>query len=213
MAHTISLYHYWRSSSSWRIRWALELKSVPYQSIPVNLLKAEHKTPSYLQKSPAGLVPCLDIDGFCLSESMAMIEWLEEAYSGPSLLPQDPTGRARVRELAYLIAMDIQPVQNLRVQKYISNDPGVRQDFAKHWIELGFEAYENRLASEGCSGTYSYGGQVSYADLCLIPQCYNANRFGVNLANYPLIKAINDHCLQTPACDKAAPHNQPGATP
>ena len=109
--------------------------------------------------------------------------------------------------------MDIQPVQNLRVQKYISNDPGVRQDFAKHWIELGFEAYENRLASEGCSGTYSYGGQVSYADLCLIPQCYNANRFGVNLANYPLIKAINDHCLQTPACDKAAPHNQPGATP
>lgn len=211
MKPQMKLYHYWRSSCSWRVRWALELKGLKVESIPVNLLQNEQKAAGYALKNPMQAVPTLEVDGKPLSESLAILEWLEEKYPTPALLPSDPFSRAKVRELSLIIAAGTQPLGNLKVLQYVASDQGERAAFAKHWITNGLMAYEKKVRET--AGTYSFGGNVTIADLCLIPQCYNAERFAVDLGQFPLIKGIYDRCLKTKACEKAAPHNQPGAAP
>ena len=207
----IKLYHYWRSSCSWRVRWALELKQIPYQSIAVNLLKAEHKTASYLKMNPSGNVPCLEYNGQFLNESIAIIEWLDEMFPINPLLPSDRWSKAQVRELVGIIASGTQPVQNLKVLKHRSSDPKEKADWARHFISEGLKSYEARIANT--TGTFSFGSQITIADLCLIPQVYNAKRFNVDMNQLPHCKRIYNTSLKLKSCDIAAPHNQPGAQP
>ena len=214
MSHQLVLHHYWRSSCSWRVRWALELKKIKYQSIAVNLLNQEHLSSAFLMKNPAGQVPSLSINGENVSESIAILEWLDETYQHYPLLPQDPHDRLIVRGLVQLIASGIQPLQNLKVQKYVSGINGRQngKEFASHWILEGFQALETRLAA-GIAGSFSFGGNITMADLALIPQCYNALRFGAPLYRFPLIKSIYDRCIATAECHQSAPEQQPGAQP
>lgn len=210
MQPQLKLYHYWRSSCSWRVRWALAIKGLKYESTPVNLLQNEHRSSTYLGLNPSGAVPTLVIDGVPFSESMAIMEWLDEVFPNPPLLPRDPLSRLKVRELMDIIGAGTQPIQNLKVQQFVSADAMERQRFAHHWITAGLNAYEERLKT-GISGTYSFGGAITMADICLVPQVYNALRFAVNLNSFPLIRGIYERCLKDPRCDQAAPHNQPGA--
>lgn len=204
---TLKLYHYWRSSSSWRVRWGLILKNLSFDLEAVNLLDDAQNAPAHLTHNASGQVPVLEIqDGATttwLSESTAILEWLEETHPTPSLLPQSPWERAQVRELCQMINAGTQPIQNLKVLKKISDDQNERQKWAVHWIEKGFTAYEKKIRAS--SGLYSFGNTITMADLFLVPQCYNADRFGLDWAPFPLIKKINERCLQTEACQKAAP--------
>ena len=140
---------------------------------------------------------------------MAIIEWLEEQYPEHSIMPNSPIQRLLVRQMAAIIASGIQPLQNLKVQKYFSADPTEKLKYSRHWIGLGLKAYENLVQQH--AGTYSVGSSISIADICLIPQCYNAARFGIDLDSYPIISKIYHHCLGRADCDRAAPHNQAGS--
>lgn len=210
MAEKIILHHYWRSSCSWRVRWALNHKAIPYGSETVNILADEQKSPAYLRKNPAGFLPGLEINGQFFGESLAMLEWLEEQYPTPALLPADPLQRLRIRQLAMIIAAGTQPLQNLAVVSYYSSDAAKKKESAAYWIRKGLKTFQNVRNIAG-PGTYSFGNGVTLADLCLIPQIYNALRFDVSMDEFSDLKAIYDRCLALPACDKAAPHNQPGA--
>lgn len=211
MQPALTLYHYWRSSCSWRVRWALALKGLPYESVPVNLLQGEHKADPYLAVNPNGQVPTLKVGDRYLSESMAIIEWLEETYPYVALLPKDPWDRALVRELALMVVSGIQPVQNLKVGRFYSEDQKQREAWNKHFIEEGFVALEKKL--EPYSGPYAFGENISLADIALVPQVYNALRVGVEMRRFTRIEAIYSHCIKTDECEKAAPHKQPGAQP
>lgn len=211
MQPALTLYHYWRSSCSWRVRWVLALKGLPYESVPVNLLKAEQRADDYLAVNPSGLVPTLKVGDRYLSESMAIIEWLEETYPYEPLLPKDPWDKALVRELAMMVVSGIQPVQNLKVTRFYSEDQKQRDAWSQHFIEEGFQAIEKKLAAY--TGSYCFGHTLTLADIALIPQVYNALRVQVEMRRFPRIEAIYTHCLKTDACEKAAPHRQPGAQP
>jgi maleylacetoacetate isomerase len=211
MQAALTLYHYWRSSCSWRVRWALALKGLSYESVPVNLLQGEHRSDSYLAMNPNGQVPTLKVGDRYLSESMAIIEWLEESYPYAPLLPKDPWDRALVRELSMMVVSGIQPVQNLKVQRHYSEDQKMREAWSRHFIEEGFQALEKKL--ETYSGPYAFGETLTLADIALVPQVYNALRVGVEMRRYPRIEAIFSHCIKTDECEKAAPHRQPGAQP
>ena len=137
--------------------------------------------------------------------SIAIIEWLEDEYSNNSLLPKNPLERAAVRELAMIVAAGTQPIQNLKVMQYVSDDKADREKWAQHFIKNGLRAFESRLQALGCSGEFCYGDQLTLADLCLIPQVYNAKRFNIDLSEYPLIEAINERALKLPSCIKAHP--------
>lgn len=205
----LKLYHYWRSSSSWRVRWGLMLKNLAFDLEAVNLLDDSQNSPNHLTRNVSGQVPVLEIqdDGKTtwLSESTAILEWLEETHPTPALLPQSALERAQVRELCQMVNAGIGPIQNLKVLKKISDDQNERQKWASHWIANGFTAYEKKIAAN--SGLYSFGDSITMADLFLIPQCYNAERFGVDWTAFPLIKKIYTHCLETEACQKAAPES------
>ncbi len=203
MTPNFTLYHYWRSSCSWRVRWALGIKKVPINLIPINLLKSEHKTPTYIEKNPNGTVPSMEIEGQNYGESLALLEWFEQTYPTPSLLPKDPLERLKVRQLSYTIAMGTQPIQNLKVLKYISTNRNDQIKFANYWIKTGLSTYEKLLPET--VKDYSVGGKISLADICLIPQCYNALRFEVTLEEFPKIKIIYDHCMKTKECQESAP--------
>lgn len=207
----LTLYHYWRSSCSWRVRWAFRHKGIAYNEVMVNLLKGEQNNPAFLAKNPGGGVPALDINGTVFGESLAILEWIEETYPANPLLPAAPLDRLRVRQMCQLITSGIQPIQNLSVMRRHSSDPIEQQKWAHHWINAGMQKLENLVAPY--AGTYCYGGDLTMADLCLVPQVYNANRFNVDMSQYPVITRINQACLKLPACDAAAPHNQQGATP
>jgi maleylacetoacetate isomerase len=211
MQAALTLYHYWRSSCSWRVRWVLALKGLAYESIPVNLLQGEQKADAYLAVNPSGQVPTLKVGDRCLSESMAIIEWLEETYPYEPILPQDPWDRAQVRELALMVVAGIQPVQNLKVGRFYSEDQKQREAWNKHFIEEGFLALEKKLAAY--PGPFACGTQLTLADIALVPQVYNALRVGVEMRRFPRIEAIYSHCIKTDECDKAGPHRQPGAQP
>lgn len=207
---SMTLYHYWRSSCSWRVRWALALKNVKYDSVPVNILAGEQRSPAYVAKNPSGFLPTLEIDGKFYGESLALLEWIEETWPTPALLPKDPFERLRVRQLALTIVAGTQPLQNPSMLKHFVADEAARKPYAQHFIATGLKTYETLLASSK-PGLYSFGDTVTMADLCLIPQVYNAGRFDVDLTATPRVQAIYEQCLKTPACEASHPSNQPGA--
>lgn len=208
----LTLYHYWRSSCSWRVRWALALKGLEYKSVPVNLLKNEHNELAYLKLNPSGQVPCLLVDGRPLSESLAIIEWLEETFPANPLLPKDPWLKAEIRSFVQMIAAGIQPLGNLRVQQFVSKESEKKAEWARHFIDEGLIPVETMLRKFSKDGkAFCFGDEPSMADLFLIPQIYNAARFQVDMSRFPLSQRIYENALKTAACDKAAPHNQPGA--
>jgi len=211
----IILYGYWRSSSAWRVRIALCLKGIEYETKVVNLLKGEHKAESYLALNPMGYVPVLQIDDFVLSQSLAIIEYLEERWPEHTLFPpkEDHEGRAFVREFANLVASSIHPLQNLSVLNKVAKDCGedAKKEWASQVISTGLAAFEKLL--EKTSGKFCYGDNVTLADLCLVPQLYNARRFGVDLSKFPRCLKIEAACIELEAFKKSAPDAQPDAVP
>jgi maleylacetoacetate isomerase len=184
----LTLYDYYRSSASYRVRIALNLKSVPYERVPVNLLEGEQRDEAYRALNPQGFVPMLDADGERITQSLAIISWLEWKYPAPFLLPVDPAVRAHVHAMALAIATDIHPLNNLRVLKKLSEmgiDQAGRDDWYRHWIAEGFAALE-ALAAPG-AGTFLFGNVPTLADVFLVPQMFNARRFDVPLDDYPTL--------------------------
>lgn len=207
---------YFRSSAAWRVRIALELKGLGYDQAFRHLRKGEQSSAEFRARNPQALVPALTVVGQgVLTQSLAIIEWLEETQPGPKLLPADAWGRTRVRSLAQIVACDIHPIQNLRVLQYVKRELGQAQPsvdaFARHWIELGLAALETRLGTEAETGAFCHGAAPGLADLCLVPQLGNARRFGVELAPFPTILRIEAACQALPAFAAAAPEAQPDA--
>jgi len=211
----LTLYGYYRSSASWRVRIALALKGLPYTSIPVHLVRdgGEQHHDAYRALNPMREVPTLDVDGVPVAQSIAIIELLNELAPDPPLLPESPLGRAHVRQVAEVINASIQPVQNLRVLQKLDADFGAGTDgkaaWAAHWIRSGFDGLEPLIARH--AGAYAYGDQITIADLCLVPQVYNARRFNVDLAPYPTIHAVDARLAEHPAFITAHPEAQPDA--
>lgn len=207
------LHNYYRSSTSYRVRIALEMKGLTYQYVPHHLRHGEHLEPAYLSVNPQGLVPALILgDGRLLTQSLAIIEFLDETRPEPPLLPQDALGRARVRMLAQMIACDIHPVNNLRVLTSLrtlfgAGDEDVANWF-RHWVNEGFQPLEKILASSPETGTFCHGETPGLADICLVAQVTSNARFGVDLTPYPTIARIHAACMALPAFQKAAPENQ-----
>ena len=201
----LTLHHYWRSSCSWRVRWALALKGLSYTSVPVNILAGEHNTPTYKKRNPSGQLPTLVVDEQCFSESLAIIDWLDETVPNPPLYPKEPLAKLFVKQLALKIVAGTQPLQNPSTLKRISDKEEERQRLAKLFIAEGLAVFES-LLSKSKPGLYSYGDHVTVADLCLIPQVYNALRFQIDMSQFRRCLAIYEACLKTAACDQAAPH-------
>ncbi len=206
----LQLYDYFRSTASYRVRIALHLKRLAYDKVEIHLVNngGEQHQPSYLALNPQGLVPCL-IDGDSkITQSLAILEYLEETYPTPALLPTDNKARAYVRALSQLIACDIHPLNNLRVLQYLTGELDCseqqKQAWYQHWIAIGFTAFEQSLQQHGYHGSCCYGDAPTFADLLLVPQVYNANRFQCDLSAYPTIQAINAYCLSLPAFANAA---------
>jgi maleylacetoacetate isomerase len=208
------LYHYWRSSSSWRVRFALEHKKVAYESKFVNLLKSEQLAAEHKQISPMGVVPCLLVDGRPLTESMAICEYLEEVAPERPLLPRDPWRRARVRQVAEHINAGIQPLQNLIVLDRISAETEPRKAWVQFFNERGLGALEAMLEGfekEGISGRYAVGDELTLADVFLVPQVFTALRFEVPLEPFPRAARIYQTCMQLEAAIASSPGKQPDA--
>ncbi|ESZ25130.1 MULTISPECIES: maleylacetoacetate isomerase [unclassified Mesorhizobium] len=207
------LHNYYRSSTSYRVRIALEMKGLSYDYVPHHLRHGEHLEPAYLAVNPQGLVPALVLgDGTLLTQSLAIIEFLDETKPEPPLLPKDPAGRARVRMLAQMIACDIHPVNNLRVLTSLrtlfgAGDEDIANWF-RHWVNEGFQPLEKIMASAAERGTFCHGDAPGLADICLAAQIASNARFGVDLTPYPTIARINAACMALPAFQKAAPRNQ-----
>lgn len=203
----LKLYHYWRSSSSWRVRWAFAHKNIPCEYIAISLLNGEAESPEHLKRNPLGFVPVLEMingnDSKFLSESMAIIQWADETHPQPSLLPGDAYQRARVRQLSEIITADTQPLQNLNPMQLHSDDTEKQREWARHWIHRGLSAYETLVKST--AGKFSFGDTLTIADLALIPQCYNAKRFEVVLDAFPTVAKIYENALATPSCQASAP--------
>jgi maleylpyruvate isomerase len=207
------LYGYGLSSASFRVRIALALKNVAYTSVIKNLRVGEHRLAEFLNINAQGFVPALQTDdGSVLTQSLAILEYLDEKYPDPPLLPRDAAGRARVRALSHTITSDVHPLNNLRVLRYLEDkltlDKATRDAWYRHWIEAGFDALERRLIRDQATGRFCHGDSVTMADLCLVPQVFNARRFSVDLLPYPRIVAIDAACRELPAFQTAAPETQ-----
>jgi maleylacetoacetate isomerase len=213
----VRLYGYFRSSASYRVRIALNLKGLAFQAQPVDLratANAQHSA-QFLALNPQGLVPVLDDGGNIISQSLAILEYLEETHPQPPLLPQAAPARAQVRSLALQVACDIHPLDNLRVLNYLREalgaaDAAVDRWYA-HWVQLGFAALEQQVQRLSAASRYMFGDSVTLADVCLVPQMYNARRFKVGVDAYPTLTAICAHLETLPAFARAAPHLQPDA--
>jgi maleylpyruvate isomerase len=208
------LYGYAMSSASYRVRIALALKGLEATSVVKQLRRGEHRQKDFLQINPQGFVPALSLDdGQVLTQSVAIIEYLEEMYPQPPLLPAAPLERARVRALSQIIACDVHPLNNLRVLQYLENSLGqnqsARDTWYRHWIERGFTALEDLLGRDPARGRYCYGDAPTMADIYLIPQVFNARRFSVDLNPFPRIVAIDAACLEIAAFSGASPEKQP----
>jgi maleylacetoacetate isomerase len=218
MAESIKLYSYWRSSAAFRVRIALNLKGLLYDIVPVHLTDdggAQHK-PAFNAINPQELVPVL-LDGErVIRQSMAIIEYLEEAYEGErKLLPTTARERARVRGLAQIVACDIHPLNNLRVMQYLEkefNTPQVERDrWSQHWMQEGFAAFESLLAQNPSTGIFCEGDEPTMADISLVPQVYNAQRWSVDMSPFPTVQRVAAECMKLPAFERARPENQPDA--
>jgi maleylacetoacetate isomerase len=211
----MKLYTYFRSSAAYRVRVALALKGLSYDAVRVHLMKGEQYGAEYSAVNPQNLVPVLEDEGQRLYQSLAIMQYIDETWPQPPLLPADRLGRARVRSLALLIACEIHPLNNPRVLNYLTGKLGVGEEqkleWYHHWIKTGFSALEKRLAGEPQTGRYCHGDTPGFADCVLVPQMANALRFKVDLAEFPTIRRINAACLELEAFKKAAPENQPDA--
>ncbi len=211
----LKLHGYWRSSAAYRVRIALTLKGLDYEQVTHDLRKDEQSSAGYKALNPQGLVPAIDDGDHVFGQSPAILEWLEETYPTPGLLPADIAGRAHVRAMMAIIACDIHPLNNLRVLKSLKHDLKAEQSqidaWVARWITAGFDALEEMIARHGKG--FAFGHQPTFADCCLIPQVYNAQRFNIDLAPYPLIRAVNMACDDLPAFARAHPQHQPDADP
>jgi maleylpyruvate isomerase len=212
----LTLYTYFRSSAAYRVRIALNLKGLDYQPHFIHLLKdgGEQHQDAYRELNPQGLIPALVTDNEgALTQSLAIIEYLDESYPEPPLLPASASARAFVRSLALMVCCDIHPLNNLRVHAYLKDELHVNDDarqlWYQHWINEGLSALEKRLNAQEHNNTFCYGDTPTIADLCLIPQLYNAKRFDCDISAYPTLRKIYTHCMELEAFIKAAPENQP----
>jgi maleylacetoacetate isomerase len=212
----MKLYDYWRSSAAYRVRIALNLKGLRAEHLPVHLRRGEQQGERYRRTNPAGLVPALETDdGQVLTQSLAIAEWLEEVHPLPRLLPVDPALRAQVRAAALTVACEIHPLNNLRVTGYLERSLGLDQQarsaWYRHWIADGMAMLEAQLAPRAAGGPYAFGDAPGLADLCLVPQLYNARRFDCPLDAYPRLTAIDAACAELPAFQAARPEAQADA--
>ncbi|SCK58911.1 maleylpyruvate isomerase [Variovorax sp. HW608] len=210
----MKLHNYFRSSASFRVRIALHLKGLDFEYIPVHIARGDHKTGPFSAISPDMLVPLLDDDGERLTQSMAIIEYLDEVYPEPALLPHDPVGRAKVRALSQSIACEIHPLNNLRVLKYLVRelklDDDAKNAWYRHWVREGLLAFERQLALLP-AGTYCYGSTPTMADCCLVPQIFNGQRFDCDFSGLPRTMAAFEACMQLEAFQRAQPSQCPDA--
>jgi maleylpyruvate isomerase len=213
----MKLYSYFRSSAAYRVRIALNLKGLSYEIVPVHLLRdgGEHLKPDYRALNPDAILPTF-IDGDeVLTQSLAIIEYLDETYPEPPLLPGTAADRAFIRSIALQVACEIHPLDNLRVLRYLKRDLGVDNDakdaWYRHWVESGFASLEKRLADDSRVGEFCFGDTPTLADLCLVPQMFNARRFNIDVSRFPTIVRIVDHAEQLDAFQRAAPAQQPDA--
>jgi maleylacetoacetate isomerase len=210
----VKLYTYFRSSAAFRVRIALNLKGLAYDPVFVHLAKGEHRKPEYANVDPQALLPTLVDDGQALSQSLAIIEYLEERHPEPPLLPRDALGRARVRSLSLLVACEIHPLNNLRTLQHLKRALGLNEEqigtWYRHWIADGLAKLEADLGRAG-SGRFCHGASPTMADCCLVPQIFNAKRYQSDLAPYPTVMRIFDACMKLEAFDRAQPSKQPDA--
>jgi maleylacetoacetate isomerase/maleylpyruvate isomerase len=210
----VKLYTYFRSSAAFRARIALNLKGLKYEPVFIHLAKGEHRKPEYAGLYPQGLLPTLVDDGQALSQSLAIIEYLDETHPAPPLLPKDAPGRARVRSLSLLIACEIHPLNNLRTLQYLKRQLGQNEEqvnsWYRHWIADGLARLEADLSRPG-TGKFCHGDAPTMADCCLVPQVFNAKRYNSDLAPYPVTMRVFDACMRLEAFDRAQPSKQPDA--
>jgi maleylpyruvate isomerase len=213
----MKLYSYFRSSAAYRVRIALNLKGLDYDYVPIHLLRdgGEQLKPAYRAVNPDGIVPALVDGDDVLTQSLAIIEYLEETHPEPALLPKSPLDRAFVRSVAMQVACEIHPLDNLRVLKYLKHTVKVPDEtkdaWYRHWVETGFESLEKRLAADKRVGALTFGDTPTVADLCIVPQVFNSRRFGIDVSRYPTIERIADHACTLDAFRRAAPAEQPDA--
>lgn len=213
----MKLYSYWRSSTSYRARIALNLKGLEHEIVPVHLLRdgGEHRTAAYKALNPQGVLPTLIDGATVLTQSLAIVEYLDETHPAPPLLPSDPAGRARVRAFSQAVACEIHPLTNLRVLQHLTGPMGQGEDdklaWYRHWTTEGLAALEAMVAGHPATGVFVHGKAPTMADLCLVPQMYNARRFSVDLTPYPTLVRIDQACQALEAFAKAAPEAQPDA--
>lgn len=211
----MKLYGYWRSTAAYRVRIALHHKKLPFESVPVHLVKdgGQQHQQAYVSINPNHLVPTLVDQDLTLNQSLAIIEYLDERYPQSPLLPGNIITRAKARALALDIACEIHPVNNLRIQQYLSGQLQLsdadKKIWVDHWMSTGFTAIESQLANS--AGKFCFGDDLSIADICLVPQVYNANRFAVDMSAFPIISKVVEQCLQLPEFILALPENQPDA--
>ncbi|MSQ70626.1 MAG: maleylacetoacetate isomerase [Betaproteobacteria bacterium] len=212
----MKLYTFFRSSAAYRVRIAMNYKGLPYDPTFISLPKKDHLGADYVSVNPQGLVPTLDDGGNLMSQSLAIIEYLEETHPQPRLLPDGALDRAYVRGLSQVIACDIHPLNNLRVLRHLKPAFDADEDkinaWYRHWIAEGFKGLEGTLAKSCKSGRFCYRDTVSMADCCLVPQVYNAQRYECDLTPYPLLMAIHDNCMKLEPFMAAQPSSQPDAT-
>ena len=212
----MKLYTYYRSTAAWRVRIALNLKGVTYEPAFTHLRSGQHRAPGFLSTNPQGLIPVLDDNGVALSQSLAIIEYLDEKYPEPPLLPADPVARARVRSLALAVACDMHPLNNLRVLKFLQQRLGLDEQtvtttWYRHWIAEGFRGLEEEARQTSGDGRHTFGTSLTMADVFIVPQMYNAKRFNCDVSAYPTLRGICAHLETLPAFADAAPEAQADA--
>jgi maleylacetoacetate isomerase/maleylpyruvate isomerase len=211
----MKLYTFYRSSAAYRVRLALNIKRLTCEHIPKAFSKNEHRAPDYLALNPQGLIPALEHDGAVLSQSLAIIEFLDEKYPDPPLLPAEPLARAQIRSISLAIACDIHPLNNLRVLNYLRRELQQSDDrvnaWYRHWITVGFTGLEQQVRAYSGGARFCHGDTLSVADICLVPQVYNARRFNTDLTPFPTLVAISTHLESLPAFAAARPEAQADA--
>lgn len=211
----LTLYGYFRSSAAFRVRIALNLKGLDYEQQSVHLAQGHQLRAEFRAINPQALVPVLVVGEQRMTQSLAIMEYLEETHPQPPLLPQEPLARQRVRSLAQIVASDIHPINNTRILKYLGSqlkiEEPARNTWYRHWIAEGLAVIEKRLLEEAGTGVFCHGDTPTVADCCLVPQIFNARRYGSDLGPYPTVMNIYERCMALPAFDKAAPLNQPDA--
>ncbi|HZS83466.1 MAG TPA: maleylacetoacetate isomerase [Stellaceae bacterium] len=211
----MKLYGFFRSSAAFRVRIALNLKGISYEQASIHLRRNDQDAPAYRALNPQGLVPALEDDGQVFIQSMAIIEYLDETHPEPPFLPGHPADRARVRGLAQIIGCDIHPINNLRILRYLADPLGHDAKtvgiWYNHWIAKGFESLEALLSRDEQTGAFCHGDAPGLADICLVPQCFNARRYELDMTPYPTLRRIFDNCMKLPAFEKARPEAQPDA--